>query len=338
MRLVEKLVRIPSVSGSESKAVNLFIDEMSILGFETEIDKVGNAIGTFGNGPIIIYLIGHIDTVEGDIPVKVEKNLLFGRGSVDAKGCLSAFAESVGRSKDLSNEITFKVIGCVAEETDSKGCLHVINSFKEPNYIIIGEPSGWSGITLGYKGCFNIFYENRVPISHSGASEKTSAELAFNFFNYLNHYTKDNGVEFNKLSFRLLKINTFFDGTHSTVKMQVNVRTPSGFNFKEFSKLLNQKFDSSIFKITDLISPIITSKRNRLVSSFLNSIRNSDGKPSFKYKTGTSDMNLVGCWNCPILAYGPGDSSLDHTPNEHLSLDEYDKSINVLTKVFTKLI
>ena len=49
-------------------------------------------------------------------------------------------------------------------------------------------------------------------------------------------------------------------------------------------------------------------------------------------------MNLVGSWDCPILAYGPGDSSLDHTPNEHLSLDEYDKSINVLTKVFTKLI
>ncbi len=110
------------------------------------------------------------------------------------------------------------------------------------------------------------------------------------------------------------------------------------FNYEEFSNSLNKTFNSSIYKITDLIPPIITSKRNRLVSSFLNSIRNSDGKPKFKYKTGTSDMNLVGCWNCPILAYGPGDSSLDHTPNEHLSLDEYDKTIDVLTKVFPKLI
>ncbi len=338
MRLVEKLVRVQSVSGSESKAVNLFVDEMSDLGFETQIDKVGNAIGSLGNGPVLIYLIGHIDTVEGNIPVKVEDNLLFGRGSVDAKGCLSAFAESVAKCKLLSNEITFKVIGCVAEETDSKGCLHIINSLKEPKYIIIGEPSGWDGITLGYKGCFNIFYEQRVPISHSGSHEKTSAELAINFFNYLNNYTKDIGVEFNKLSFRLLNINTLFDGTHSTVKMQVNVRTPSDFNYEEFSNSLNKNFNSSIYKITDLIPPIITSKRNRLVSSFLNSIRNSDGKPKFKYKTGTSDMNLVGCWDCPILAYGPGDSSLDHTPNEHLSLDEYDKTIDVLTKVFPKLI
>ena len=60
MRLVEKLVRVQSVSGSESKAVNLFVDEMSDLGFETQIDKVGNAIGSLGNGPVLILSLIHI--------------------------------------------------------------------------------------------------------------------------------------------------------------------------------------------------------------------------------------------------------------------------------------
>jgi LysW-gamma-L-lysine carboxypeptidase len=42
-------------------------------------------------------------------------------------------------------------------------------------------------------------------------------------------------------------------------------------------------------------------------------------------------MNVVGpLWQCPIVAYGPGDSALDHTPNEHLSLDEYWRAITVL--------
>jgi LysW-gamma-L-lysine carboxypeptidase len=41
-------------------------------------------------------------------------------------------------------------------------------------------------------------------------------------------------------------------------------------------------------------------------------------------------MNIVGpAWNCPILAYGPGDSSLDHTPEEHLPLAEYGQAIVV---------
>ena len=35
-------------------------------------------------------------------------------------------------------------------------------------------------------------------------------------------------------------------------------------------------------------------------------------------------------WQRPIVAYGPGDSSLDHTPNEHLPIDEYWKAVNVI--------
>ena len=57
------------------------------------------------------------------------------------------------------------------------------------------------------------------------------------------------------------------------------------------------------------------------------------GKGAFKKKTGTSDMNVVGPeWGCPIVAYGPGDSTLDHTPNEHLPLADYEHAITVLKR------
>jgi len=53
--------------------------------------------------------------------------------------------------------------------------------------------------------------------------------------------------------------------------------------------------------------------------------------PGFVLKTGTSDMNVVApVWRCPIVAYGPGDSALDHTPHEHVSIDEYWRAILVL--------
>jgi len=42
-------------------------------------------------------------------------------------------------------------------------------------------------------------------------------------------------------------------------------------------------------------------------------------------------------WNCPILAYGPGDSALDHTPHEHIDLREYHRGIAVLTRVLKEL-
>jgi LysW-gamma-L-lysine carboxypeptidase len=69
-------------------------------------------------------------------------------------------------------------------------------------------------------------------------------------------------------------------------------------------------------------------------------VRNSGGSPRFVLKTGTSDMNVVApAWpDTAVVAYGPGDSSLDHTPHEHLELVDLNKSIVVLQHVLTDLL
>ena len=85
------------------------------------------------------------------------------------------------------------------------------------------------------------------------------------------------------------------------------------------------------------IHAILMNKKNPLISSFLGSIRSQNGTPKFKKKTGSADLNILASWNCPIIAYGPGDSSLDHTSNEHLILDEYNKSIKILKEAINKL-
>jgi LysW-gamma-L-lysine carboxypeptidase len=78
-----------------------------------------------------------------------------------------------------------------------------------------------------------------------------------------------------------------------------------------------------------------------LVRSFLGAVRSIEpaAKPGFVLKSGTSDMNVVGpAWQCPIVAYGPGDSSLDHTPHEHLALDEYWRAVLVLEQALRLLV
>ena len=58
----------------------------------------------------------------------------------------------------------------------------------------------------------------------------------------------------------------------------------------------------------------------------------------FKHKTGTSDMNVVGpVWGGNIVAYGPGDARLDHTPQEHIVLNEYLQSIDILEQALREL-
>jgi LysW-gamma-L-lysine carboxypeptidase len=60
--------------------------------------------------------------------------------------------------------------------------------------------------------------------------------------------------------------------------------------------------------------------------------------PRFVYKTGTADLNIVApAWKCPAVVYGPGDSALDHTPNEHIRLEDYRKAVDVLSATLEKL-
>jgi LysW-gamma-L-lysine carboxypeptidase len=45
-------------------------------------------------------------------------------------------------------------------------------------------------------------------------------------------------------------------------------------------------------------------------------------------------MNITApVWQCPSVAYGPGDSDLDHTPHEHILISEYQRAIQVLAEV-----
>jgi LysW-gamma-L-lysine carboxypeptidase len=47
-------------------------------------------------------------------------------------------------------------------------------------------------------------------------------------------------------------------------------------------------------------------------------------------KGGTADFNLAAAWRCPMAAYGPGNSKLDHTDEERISVGEYLASASIL--------
>lgn len=49
-------------------------------------------------------------------------------------------------------------------------------------------------------------------------------------------------------------------------------------------------------------------------------------------------MNVVApVWDVPMVAYGPGDSALDHTPDEHVELAELERAVGVLEGVLEHL-
>jgi LysW-gamma-L-lysine carboxypeptidase len=336
MTLVEKLVREYSPSGREANVVKIFLNALSQKGFKTECDLAGNAIARIGKGKTHIALVGHIDTVPGNLPVRIKDDILYGRGSVDAKGCLATFAEAASQFAD-SNKIKLTLVGCVREETDSYGAYYLQDTLYPPDFVIIGEPSGWDGITLGYRGAMSLEYQFEGSRHHHGAPELTAAEEAIQFYQSIQNRYPELGAHFTMPDLRIGKLNTYERKGQVGVKMQLDMRTPPEFNFSELKNMCSEYQNGATLEFGKAISAVLTNKQNPLVRSFLGAIRSKEGTPRFKRKTGTADMNILAEWGCPIVAYGPGDSALDHTVNEHLYLEEYNKSINVLTNVLEKL-
>ncbi len=143
-----------------------------------------------------------------------------------------------------------------------------------------------------------------------------------------------NARTFEQLTTSLRNMSTHEDGFSQVARMVFNLRLPPGLGPDQVSQILTEIRGDGDLTCTDGIACYRGEKNTPLVRAFLSAIRLEHGKPGFLVKTGTSDMNIVGpAWNIPILAYGPGDSNLDHTPNEHVLVDDFLSGVRVLSRV-----
>ncbi len=198
-------------------------------------------------------------------------------------------------------------------------------------------------MTLGYRG--RLVAEARLTRSvvHSALASSSALEDGIDLWNRISSSCRrraENGSPFGTLDVRLKDIRAESDGFEESCRMAMVFRLPLGVDPDHLAGTLSGEFRRAGAEV-DFAGgqPAYKGgKSNSLVREFIRAIRQEGGEPVFKLKTGTSDMNVVGpAWSCPILAYGPGDSSLDHTPQEHLLLSEYGMGIRVLARVLESL-
>jgi len=342
LQLLTQLVGIPSVSGGESPAVDFLVDAMNELGYSASVDGAGNAVGTIGTGDCEIMLLGHIDTVSGDIPVRIEDGVLHGRGAVDAKGPLAAFVAAGARAK-LPEGVRLTVVGAVGEETfGSPGASWLRDTRPAPDMLIIGEPSGWDGIVLGYKGSVALTAIVERGMTHSAGPDATVAELAFRLWQRLAAWTaqvnNDAPAGFETLDATLRSLNTASNGLYERAVLEITFRLPPGMTIEWVRAEVSALWSDADLLWQPNAEAYRTDKRSPLVAPFLAAIRAEGGTPRLKVKTGTSDMNVVApVWNCPAVAYGPGDARYDHTPDEQIDLAEFERGLAVLVRALESL-
>lgn len=340
--LLRDLCGIYSPSGREAEAVHFMVDRATSLGMRASVDAVGNFIAERGSGERTIVLLGHIDTVPGFIEPRVEGGTLYARGAVDAKGPLATFVTAASRVAHLDG-IRLVVIGAVEEEAPgSRGAHYVVDQYR-PETVIIGEPSGVTGITVGYKGRVTVRVHANQPHAHTAAPDRSVAARAAEFWARLEGSC---GVFnagkrlFDRIDPHLAEFHTTTDGFVDVVDLRGSLRLPLDYPLRDLEQQLHERARHlGTVTLEDHVPPFKSDRRNHLVRALLLAIRHEGLDATFKLKTGTSDMNVVGpVWNCPIVAYGPGDSRLDHTPDEHIVFEDYLKAIAIVTRALDELV
>ncbi len=337
------LVSHYSPSGSERAASEYLVARMQTLGFtHAFVDEAGSAVGRMGSAGKQIVLLGHIDTVPGEIPVRIEDGTLYGRGSVDAKAPLGCFVDAVAQVGEMPG-FQFVVIGAVEEERNSEGARHILPLY-QPDFAIIGEPNRWDRVALGYKGSAWADVTVRSQQFHSAHAAETACETAVENWLKLKSFAQEfnSGREkiFEKLLLTLRGMESGADGFEQWARLKVGARLPVDLPPGAWYEKLAQLVPAAEVEPRGFAIPAWSCEKNSLlVRALLSGIRAAGGAPGFVYKTGTSDLNIVApVWRCPAAVYGPGDSALDHTPDERIRLDEYDKAVSALAAALKTLV
>jgi LysW-gamma-L-lysine carboxypeptidase len=222
------------------------------------------------------------------------------------------------------------------------GARYLVSRLK-PDFAIIGEPSQWDRVTLGYKGSAWAEITVRRERAHTASQNESASEAAVKTWLAIQAGVEDlnEGKQraFDRVLLTLRGLSSAQDGFNEWASLQVGVRLPPGLSPGDWYAWLAQICPGAQIRPSGFPMPAYQGEKNNpLVRAFLSGIRTAGGKPGFVLKTGSADLNIVApAWGCPAVAYGPGDSALDHTPNEHLDLEEYERAVEVLVQVLRTL-
>lgn len=352
IELLKNALDIYTPSRSESQLANFLKDICMDLGFEqANIDSVGNMIAVRGSGDPTILLCGHMDTVPGIVPVRLEGDYLYGRGASDAKAPLISMLLAAADIPKQTCTIVFA--GVVDEEGNATGIKNLVkDTALKPHYAIFGEPSGIENITISYKGRLEIRLMCDVENSaHASAPwlALNAVEELFNVWNYLKESftrkelrTSDNNNRADEVSFSLTEITggTSHNVTPQKCRMTIDIRIPTKLTCDSVLHVFDrhviqiQEKSPSLkikYRVEDKTEPFQANISSPLVRALVLSILESKKKrPLLLRKTGTGDMNILGnVLNIPVVTYGPGDPHSSHTIDEKVYIPDYLTGIEV---------
>lgn len=359
---LKDFIAIESVTYNEGPAVNFLANKMKEFGFdEIRIDKVGNVLGRVGSGKTVLLYDAHIDTVQpgeesewgfNPLEAQVKDGVIHGRGAVDDKGCLTGitFAGKAIKALGLEGDFTLWVSGSISEEDVEGSCVEAMMKESldiKPDYILVAEASE-GRLVRGHKG--RALLRITVPGKCAHASAAWRGENALikalpiiDGIDKFNDFVEDEflgkgTIEVTKVDCKTPSLNTI----PGEVTVICDRRISCGESIEELinevkpflDKVPGSKAEIDTEKVRTYTGYEIT-----CVDYFPSWVMPEDhkivkaGKAAYKEMFGkepvvgrwdfcTNATHLCGRTGIPSLGFGPGDSSLCHSKEDKLSINE----------------
>ncbi len=167
-KLLIKLLKIPSVSGDEKKIGEFIFKEISSVdGFAVKKQFVeGERFNVIAKkGKSNIWILAHMDTVSGIMPVKIDSERIYGRGACDNKGNIAGALITARRLDNIN------LIFTIGEETDFSGAKKAKKIVKNKDRVIVLEPVNFDLYT-SQRGVVEFCIETKGEQKHSSLIKK----------------------------------------------------------------------------------------------------------------------------------------------------------------------
>ncbi len=362
VRLTAQLVDIASESGHESHIADQLEEALRAVA-HLDVRRDGNAIvaRTESGRPTRVIIAGHLDTVpiRNNVPSRRESregaDVIVGRGSVDMKGGDAVLAHVAATVSRPRHDVTWIFYDHeeVAAALNGLGRLARHHpGWLEGDLAILGEPT--SGRIEG--GCNGTL---RVIAHFSGvAAHSARAWLGDNAIHKMapvidriaafgTPTVMVDGLEYREsLSVVAVSGGSAGNVIPDSATMTLNYRFAPSTTGEEAIQVVRSLFEGSdaSLEIDDLAEGARPGLDSSLAQEFVAASRARDGDEvgslpegidEVAPKYGWTDVARFSGLGIPALNFGPGDSLLAHTVDEHVPVSEISRCASVLRRWLT---
>ena len=178
MKILQDMIRIPSLSGHEGELAKYLVDLIKGMGVDKVFtDELGNVVAVIkGGGLGSIVIEGHLDTVDvgdpkawivGPYEGRIIAGKIYGRGSVDMKGAIASQVASLERISRLNSDL-YLIYTTHEETAEGVAFKYALENTirRKPYIVILGEATNLN-IHVGHRGRCLIEYVVQGKTAHA---------------------------------------------------------------------------------------------------------------------------------------------------------------------------